>query len=80
MNFWVEPLPETVLIEGKEYSIYTDFRVWIKCGILLETIKNPIVLASKLLSLCYPVLPPSFEGAMKGIVSFYIGYNNTKGE
>lgn len=73
MNFWVTPLPETVTIQGKEIPIYTDFRVWVKCGILLEQEKNPISLAVELLRLCYPALPPSFEGAMEGIFSFYTG-------
>lgn len=73
MNFWAEPLPDTVTIEGQQYPIYTDFRRWIKCGILLEKIDNPVVLSAKLLSLCYPALPPSFEGAMKGLISFYVG-------
>ncbi|MBE7042453.1 MAG: hypothetical protein E7399_03050 [Ruminococcaceae bacterium] len=80
MNFWAEPLPKTVTIDGKEYPIYTDFRVWIQCGILLEQDTHPLVLASKLLSLCYPALPPSFEGAIKGIVSFYSGSDEIKGD
>ncbi len=78
MNFWVTPLPTTVTIGGKEYPIYTDFRVWVKCGMLLEREKNPISLAVELLTLCYPALPPSFEGAMEGIFSFYTGQNQTK--
>ncbi len=78
MNFWVTSLPDTVTIEGKEYPIHTDFRVWVRCGILLEREKNPILLAVELLKLCYPALPPSFEGAMEGIFSFYSGCEKTK--
>lgn len=78
MNFWIEKLPDSVEIDGKEYPIQTDFRVWVKCSILLEQEKNPILLTADLLALCYQTLPPSFEGAMKGIFSFYIGEKDTK--
>lgn len=80
MNFWVDPLPDTVQIAGKDYEIRTDFRVWVKCGILLERQQDPFSLAAELLTLCYPALPPSFEGAIQGIISFYTGEKEIKGD
>ncbi len=78
MNFWTEKLPDSIRIDGKEYPINTDFRIWVKCSILMEQEKNPVILAADLLALCYQTLPPSFEGAMKGIFSFYTGEKGIK--
>lgn len=37
MNFLTKPLPETLTIEGKEYPIKTDFRVWLEFDRLLSS-------------------------------------------
>ena len=75
---WLEPLPDRVQIDGRFYPVRTDFRIWVKCGILLESQRNPFSLAAELLTLCYPALPPSFEGAIQGLLSFYNGGNEIK--
>ena len=80
MNLWLEPLPDTVQIGDRAYPVRTDFRIWVKCGILLEQQQDPFSLAAELLTLCYPALPPSFEGAVQGILSFYTGGNYIKGD
>ena len=66
-------LPESICIDGTEYAVNTDFRVWIQIG---ETIqRNDINIFEKcenILRLCYcEKLPPTLKKSMEGDVEFY---------
>ncbi len=65
-------LCESVEIDGKEYAINTDFKVWIEIEhiILQKGTDSPIALA-EILCLAYPKLPPDPGAAVRGLLWFY---------
>lgn len=66
-------LPATVSIDGMEYAVNTDFRVWIEIGRLFtEKNMGEKERFERILMLAYrEKLPPTAEAAMKGILEFY---------
>ncbi len=82
MSILTEGFPQTVCIDGKDYAVNTDFRIWIRFSEILE---DPAMSApekaQKILLLCYPeTLPPSFLQAIEGLLWFYgCGKENKKG-
>lgn len=67
-------LPNEVVVAGKHYPVYTDFRRWIQVEVLLFEEQGSFV--SKipdLMQLCYPLLPDTLEDAIYGIADFYSG-------
>ncbi|WP_304509673.1 bacteriophage Gp15 family protein [Anaerotignum sp.] len=72
MNLLIDPLPEKLCIEGKEYPIRWDFRVGILYELLMldEGVKGaekPLIA----LRLFYPVIPENWKEALDGIQWFY---------
>ncbi len=71
-------LSDSVTVDGAEYKINTDFKVWIEIeGLLFETQSDHVTRLARILSLAYPVLPPDPYGAIDGIVKFYTGKEET---
>lgn len=67
-------LPEEVNCGGKNYRIYTDFRIWMEFEtILFEKEGEFYTKLPTLLKLCYPVLPDTLEEAVFGMICFYLG-------
>lgn len=65
-------LPDLIVIDGKPYPIYTDFRSWIQIeSVLFEDTEDFLPKIPKLLRLCYQRLPETVEAAMQGMVLFY---------
>lgn len=67
-----DALPESISIDGKEYGVNTDFRVWIEIDRLLCS-GNRLESITKAVMLCYKSLPPNLEAAVYGILDFYRG-------
>ena len=80
MNLLTDKLPYSVLIDGEEYAINTDFRVAVRFEILLF---NPELTdeekAWKALELFYPVIPDNVEEAFEKINWFYSGVKEEGG-
>ena len=68
MNPLIDGLPESVEIDGFHYPIHSDFRVWVRINLLLDSDKKADPLA--LLQLCYPKLPHNLEKAFEGLIWF----------
>lgn len=72
-NILIDPLPETVMVNGREFSINTDFRV----GILFEMLMDDSSVSKKekifsALSLYYTEeIPQDIEKAVDAIITFY---------
>ncbi|MBR5236169.1 MAG: hypothetical protein IKW06_02190 [Clostridia bacterium] len=67
-------LPTSVMLGGKSYAVYTDFRHWIQLeSLLFEEEGDFLSKLPSLLRLCYPVLPDTIEEAVEGMVFFYEG-------
>ncbi len=71
-------LSEEITIDGVDYAVNTDFRVWIEIGSIISSGDyNPFEKTVKILKLCYTsALPPTLEKALDGILEFYRGANS----
>ena len=71
----VNKLPDFVELDGKQYEIHTDFRVWLYIDkLLLSADVSPAAKAAKMLSLCYKRrLPPDASAAVRLLLQFYSG-------
>ena len=67
-------ISDVVVLDGEEYKINTDFKVWIEIeGLLLTSQYEPQVRLAKILTLAYPILPPNPFDAVQGVMWFYSG-------
>lgn len=75
-------LPTGICIDGTEYAVNTDFRVWIEISHLLsEKRTDAKKRAERILILAYKnKLPPTIDDALAGINEFYAAGNKTKGD
>lgn len=72
MSILSSPLPDYVTIDGKNYAVNTDFKVWISLeGIIFNSDISMPKRIAKVLSLCYIDLPPSLDKALDKIIEFY---------
>ncbi|WP_313525260.1 bacteriophage Gp15 family protein [Anaerotignum sp.] len=79
MNLLIDPLPEKITIDDKEYPIRWDFRVGILYELMMldEDVKGaekPLLA----LRLFYPEIPPNWKKALEGIQWFYCGGDEKK--
>ena len=66
--------PTTVEVGGKEYSLNTDFSVWIEIEhLFLDREERCGVRLAKILALAYPKLPDDPHGALEKVIWFYSG-------
>lgn len=79
INLLTSPLPDSITVDGKEYPINTDFRVWIK---IEELLGSSIPDTDKLIgifSLAFiNKIPPNGLGAIKGIMQFFSPFAPSK--
>ena len=74
MNILCDELPKSITIDGAEYEINTDFRVWIKIDLLLSDRKiDRLYALTTAVMLCYKELPPNIQKAVEGMAEFYRG-------
>jgi len=84
MNILTEKLPDSVFVEGKEYPVNTDFRVWIRLALMLD--RKDIPAEEKFFGacrLCFDFerkkeLPDNFKSTVEALVSFFTEGNNTE--
>ena len=71
MNILTSRLPESVLIDGEEYAINTDYRVGLKIMMLFEDPDfSPREKAALMLRLLYPVIPTNIGKAQELAIRF----------
>ena len=71
-NILVDLLPKTVLVDGWEYSIRTDFRIFILFELLWqEPGLDPGEKVRRSLLLCYPQVPRDYSQAVEALLWFY---------
>ena len=68
-------LPTKISIDGIDYAVNTDFKIWIEIGDIISKKEfNPFEKTAKILRLCYTSsLPPTLEKALSGVLEFYRG-------
>ena len=71
MNILFEKFPEAVEVDGKSYSVETDFREWIRFTELVEDEKVPWQMKCHLLLQWYTEeIPENIEGAINALGEF----------
>ena len=88
INLVNSPPPESVLINGTEYLINTDYKVWIKVSALLEDLdltdesENIANIFEHINELVFnvPSIPEDIEDVLNGIVNFQGGYPEEQSE
>lgn len=71
-NLLIDPLPETVEVEGREYSVNSDFRTAMLFELLMfDDSVDPKTKIIQTLRLFYPVIPDNLEAATEMILWFY---------
>lgn len=74
MSILTKTPPATVCIDGEEYEINTDFRIYLSLENIIFDEKMPIQKRiAKILSCCYKRLPSSLDGALEALLIFYAG-------
>ena len=73
MNLLTTTLPDTIIVDGREYTIYTDFRDWIRfCEMLLdEELKEEEKICIALM-MYKEGQPSNIQLALKGLTDFYL--------
>lgn len=73
MNLLTTTLPDTIIVDGREYAIYTDFRDWIRfCEMLLdEELKEEEKIYIALM-MYKEEQPSNVQLALKGLTDFYL--------
>lgn len=75
MNLLYEKFPETVLVDGVEYKVVTDFREWIKLYDLLNDDDiDEYIKANIMLEWFDGEIPPNIEEALKALGRFLAAY------
>ncbi len=72
MNMLLNTLPRIVFIDGRKYTINSDFRISIKFELLMQNkdlSKNEKLI--KALKLYYPIIPKNINMAIEKIIYFY---------
>lgn len=72
MNMLLNTLPRIVFIDGRKYTINSDFRISIKFELLMQNkdlSKNEKLI--KALKLYYPMIPKNINMAIEKIIYFY---------
>lgn len=71
-NILIDLLPESVMVNGREYRVRTDFRTFILFELLWqEEDIDPAEKIRKSLLLCYPEMPHDYRQAMEALLWFY---------
>lgn len=73
MDLFTSPLPQTITVNGKDFPIATDFRVWVRFDCLTERkTLDPDTLA-EVLALVFTecVLPDSLSDTLSALFRFY---------
>lgn len=72
MSILTDKLPDYVVVDGREYQVYTDYRNWVKIELMLSSGTTTAEGLVEVLELCYvDVLPPSLDLALHGLYEFY---------
>lgn len=71
-NLLIDTLPETVTVDGREFSIRTDFRISVMFELLIgDTELTPQQKLQQTLLLYYDEIPANGEEAIEQVLNFY---------
>lgn len=71
MSILTEKLPDELTINGKQYAIHTDFRVWIKFSQLAFSSQSDMTALAQMLTLIFDKLPNDFKTTIEALLDFY---------
>lgn len=65
-------LPERICIDGMDFAVNTDFRVWIEIGEVIAGNSDIFEKTARVLTLCYKdKVPQTLKKAIDGVIRFY---------
>lgn len=75
MSILTDKLPESVVVDGTEYPMKTDFRTWLRFTSEMTSTEEIIQKLSKALILIFEghKLPPTLDCTLAAILDFYTG-------
>lgn len=85
-NILTDGMPDTLLVNGVPFEIYTDFRVWIEAGYLIQEIsisKDQNKVFEELCNLVVKEYPKGYlyaDDFLQALVQFYGGFPKVKNE
>lgn len=71
MSILTEKLPDQLTINGKQYVIPTDFRVWIKFSQLAFSAQGDMTALAEILTLIFDELPNDLKATIEALLDFY---------
>lgn len=80
MNILTEHLPESVEVNGKEYGIKTDFKIWIRFSQVIFSEKGEYRALAEALCEIFKEIPPNLTGALEAMIDFYTLQKKSRGE
>lgn len=81
MNILTKPLPDSVEINGKNYKINTDFKVWIRFAQVIFSAKGEYkALAKVMCEIFKEKIPVSLAEALSAMLDFYTLQKKSRGE
>ncbi len=81
MNILCEELPQSFIISGEEYPIKTDFKTWIRVGMILsDKSLDAKTAVLEVLKAVFFLPPKKIDEAVYEIISFYTKKNRYEGK
>lgn len=77
MSILTETLPDSVIVDGCDVKINTDFKVWLNFSEMLNSNKLRTEDIVKIFTLIFPALPKTFNNGIEAILKFY-SHSNKK--
>lgn len=71
MSILTKKLPDTVTVDGKQYIINTDFRIWIQFSELAFSTQSDISALAQIFTLVFEELPPNIRLSVEALINFY---------
>ncbi len=80
MNILTERLPESVVVNNKEYKIKTDFKIWMRFAQSIFSSNVEYKELAKAICEIFEEIPPNLMGALSAIMDFYTLRKKADGE
>jgi hypothetical protein len=72
LNILIDPLPDSVAVDGQEWPIHTEFYVWVLFEITMQDKQlSDTEKIEQAVSLCFPTVPPNLNAALDALLRFY---------
>lgn len=71
MNILLDPLPDSVTVRGERCPVNTDWRAWLRFGVLMERAQSEPSVLAEVITTVYKCVPPNLYDAITAAAEFY---------